>query len=198
MAPESQNSRVRKGHILKDSDYESGSTEVSIKQQFWTLDNDHIGWNIVWYDVEKFLKSFIERHDARKMAEPVIFSTKWCATRCCNIILLLTYEIRWPRGTLYPQTLALTSPTSGGRSVGIVCSWTQAREFFFLTYEMPIALNLIETYKYGDVIWVEGRQESPLCSLILTVQCTSETSSVSCTILSLPIATSEVHYLLIG
>jgi hypothetical protein len=27
---------------------------------------------------------------------------------------------RWPRGTLYPQNLALTSPTSGGRSVGIV------------------------------------------------------------------------------
>jgi hypothetical protein len=27
---------------------------------------------------------------------------------------------RWPRDTLYPQKLALTSPTSGGRSVGIV------------------------------------------------------------------------------
>jgi hypothetical protein len=26
---------------------------------------------------------------------------------------------RWPRGTLYPQKLALTSPTSGGRSVGL-------------------------------------------------------------------------------
>jgi hypothetical protein len=29
---------------------------------------------------------------------------------------------RWPRGTLYQQTLSLTSPTSGGRSVGIVRS----------------------------------------------------------------------------
>jgi hypothetical protein len=28
---------------------------------------------------------------------------------------------RRPRGSLYPQKLALTSPTSGGRSVGIVC-----------------------------------------------------------------------------
>jgi hypothetical protein len=36
---------------------------------------------------------------------------------------------RWPRGTLYPQKLALTSPTSGGRSVGTVRSWTQAMEF---------------------------------------------------------------------
>jgi hypothetical protein len=37
----------------------------------------------------------------------------------------------WPRGTLYPQKLALTSLTSGGRSVGIVRSRTQATEFSF-------------------------------------------------------------------
>jgi hypothetical protein len=36
---------------------------------------------------------------------------------------------RWPRGTRYPQKFALTSPTSGGPSVGIVRSWTQAMEF---------------------------------------------------------------------
>jgi hypothetical protein len=36
---------------------------------------------------------------------------------------------RWPRGTLYPQKLALTSLTNGGRSVGIVRSQTQAMEF---------------------------------------------------------------------
>jgi hypothetical protein len=33
---------------------------------------------------------------------------------------------RWPRGALYPQKLALISPTSGGRSVGIVRSRTEA------------------------------------------------------------------------
>jgi hypothetical protein len=33
-----------------------------------------------------------------------------------------------PRGTLYPQTLALTSLTCGGRSVGIVLSRTLATE----------------------------------------------------------------------
>jgi hypothetical protein len=38
--------------------------------------------------------------------------------------------LSWPRGTLYPQTLALTSPTSGGRSVGILRSRIQAKEFF--------------------------------------------------------------------
>ena len=32
---------------------------------------------------------------------------------------------------LYPQKLALTSPTGGGRSVGIVRSRTKATEYFF-------------------------------------------------------------------
>jgi hypothetical protein len=36
---------------------------------------------------------------------------------------------RWLRGTFYPQKLALTSTKSGGRSVGIVRSRTQAAEF---------------------------------------------------------------------
>jgi hypothetical protein len=38
---------------------------------------------------------------------------------------------RLPRVTRYPQSLALSSPTSGGRSVGIVSSRTQATEFSF-------------------------------------------------------------------
>jgi hypothetical protein len=36
---------------------------------------------------------------------------------------------RRPRGSLYPQKLALTSTTNGGRSVDIVRSRTQATEF---------------------------------------------------------------------
>jgi hypothetical protein len=39
---------------------------------------------------------------------------------------------RWSRGSLYPQMLALTLPTSGGLSVGIVLSRTQATEFSLL------------------------------------------------------------------
>jgi hypothetical protein len=38
--------------------------------------------------------------------------------------------LRWPRDTIYPQKLALTLPTSGGRSVGIVRSRTKATELF--------------------------------------------------------------------
>jgi hypothetical protein len=35
----------------------------------------------------------------------------------------------WPRDTLYPQKLALTLPTSGDRSVGVLCLRTKATEF---------------------------------------------------------------------
>jgi hypothetical protein len=38
-------------------------------------------------------------------------------------------SLRWPRITLYPQKLALTSPTSGGRSVGMVRLRTKTTEF---------------------------------------------------------------------
>jgi hypothetical protein len=37
----------------------------------------------------------------------------------------------WPRYTLYPQKLALTSPTSGGRSVDIVRLRTKGHGVFF-------------------------------------------------------------------
>jgi hypothetical protein len=53
------------------------------------------------------------------------------------------YPSRWQRGTIYPQTLAITSPTSGGRSVGIVRSRTQATEFS-LVYAIGIKMDLKE------------------------------------------------------
>jgi hypothetical protein len=40
--------------------------------------------------------------------------------------------LRWPRDTPYPQKLALTSPASGGRSVGILRLRAKATEFVFL------------------------------------------------------------------
>jgi hypothetical protein len=39
-------------------------------------------------------------------------------------------SFRWPRDTLYRQKLALTSPTCGDRSVGIVRLRTKTTEFF--------------------------------------------------------------------
>jgi hypothetical protein len=41
---------------------------------------------------------------------------------------------RWPRGTLCPQKLARTSPTSGGCLVGIVRSRTKITEFSFRVF----------------------------------------------------------------
>jgi hypothetical protein len=43
-------------------------------------------------------------------------------------------SLRWPRDTLYPLKLALTSPTNGGRSVGIVRLRTKAMEFVFCIF----------------------------------------------------------------
>jgi hypothetical protein len=40
---------------------------------------------------------------------------------------------RWPRGTLSPQKLALASPASGSRSVGIVGLRTKATDFVVLS-----------------------------------------------------------------
>jgi hypothetical protein len=40
--------------------------------------------------------------------------------------------LSWPRDTFHPQRLALTSPTSCGRSIGIVRSRTKATAFFAL------------------------------------------------------------------
>jgi hypothetical protein len=52
---------------------------------------------------------------------------------CGNAVLLIykssNLSLRWPRNTLYPQRLALTSPTGGDLSVGIVISRTPATEF---------------------------------------------------------------------
>jgi hypothetical protein len=41
---------------------------------------------------------------------------------------------------LYPQKLALTSPTGGGRSVGIVRSGTKAMEFSLVLVELEGSL----------------------------------------------------------
>jgi len=51
---------------------------------------------------------------------------------------------------LYPQKLALTSPTGGGRSVGIVRSRTKATEFSLVYYR----------YSALMLVWAETRAQS--------------------------------------
>jgi hypothetical protein len=49
-------------------------------------------------------------------------------------VLFQSFQTVGPRGILYPQKLAISSSTSGGRSVDIVRSWTQTMEFVFVCF----------------------------------------------------------------
>jgi hypothetical protein len=74
-------------------------------------------------------------------------------------------SLRWPRSTLYSQKLALTLPTSGGRAVGIVRLWIQAKELyrvqqanFLFLYRMRQA-NFLFIWKKKEVslphpVWI--------------------------------------------
>jgi hypothetical protein len=50
--------------------------------------------------------------------------------------------LRWPRDNLYQQKLALTSPSSVGRPVGIIRSRTEAKGLVFLV-AMPALPHLV-------------------------------------------------------
>jgi hypothetical protein len=56
---------------------------------------------------------------------------------------------RWPRGILHLKKMALTSPTSGGRSVGRVRLRTQATEFslVFVRIHMGTAILTHDTHR---------------------------------------------------
>jgi hypothetical protein len=56
-------------------------------------------------------------------------------------------SLRWPRNTLYPQKLALTSPTSGGRLVGIVRLGTKATEYSI--YSICTSLAVLYSHQEG-------------------------------------------------
>jgi hypothetical protein len=55
-------------------------------------------------------------------------------------------SLRWPRDTLYPQKLALTLPTIGGRSVGIFLLRAKVMEFvcfvLYLDVIIPLSVSL--------------------------------------------------------
>jgi hypothetical protein len=57
---------------------------------------------------------------------------------------------RWPRGNHYPQKLALTSPTSGGRSVDIVRSRIQATECVGREKPRPVVSETTDNTRTAD------------------------------------------------
>ena len=61
---------------------------------------------------------------------------------------------------LYPQKLALTSPTDGGRSVGIVCSRTEATEFYIKSNQMKC---LVSFYMCKCILRLEGKEFDFAC-----------------------------------
>jgi hypothetical protein len=101
--------------------------------------------------------------------------------------------LRWPRDTLYPQKLALTSSTYGGRSVGIVRLRTKTTEFvLFLKREggfserslislLEFQTSLLRFYTFYFLKefsrWSHHQQFSSIkCSFhILSADCTGAT-----------------------
>ena len=69
----------------------------------------------------------------KKVAAPGLENRRLTAveTRCADHVT-----------PLYPQKLALTSPTGGGRSVGIVRSRTKATEFSLVYTTMHGSMNI--------------------------------------------------------
>jgi hypothetical protein len=62
-------------------------------------------------------------------------------------------SLRWPRDTHYPLKLALTSLTSGGRSVGIVRWRTKPRSYIF---KNPWSMAPVQRLATG---WKAGKSE---------------------------------------
>jgi hypothetical protein len=82
----------------------------------------------------------------------------------------------WPRGTLYPQKLALSSPTSGGRSVGIVHSRTQATEI-----SVPLTYALLSCLLYKMLLWIHGYRVSLcLASCYTLLSCSADIRQWMC------------------
>jgi hypothetical protein len=65
---------------------------------------------------------------------------------------------RWPRDTLYPQKLALHSPTGGGRSICMVRLRTSAAEFSSQTVIKGNLYNNKLTNLHANFARLEGTQ----------------------------------------
>jgi hypothetical protein len=102
----------------------------------------------------------------------------------------------WPRGTLYAQQLAITSPISGGRSVGIVRSRTQTMEFSYIYIYIYIYICVCvcvcvsewerELYRWPQGTESEGDSQSTHCwaSTVMSTR-RQDTKQLSQTVITL-------------
>jgi hypothetical protein len=70
--------------------------------------------------------------------------------------------VRWLRATLYPQKLALNSPTYGVRSVGIVRLRTEATEFSFSLVAPTWSLGNARNFMFHFSFFVLDSRYDPL------------------------------------
>jgi hypothetical protein len=72
---------------------------------------------------------------------------------------------------VYPHKLAITSPTSGGRSVGIVRSRTQTMEFSFSLEESRPTTEMycVSCEVQPEFIYVMQKKVDRLCALVVRV-----------------------------
>jgi hypothetical protein len=100
---------------------------------YWVTETDRI-WELGKHIIQRQSLKVCERNDVIAYTK-----IKKLTTTILHVILygcgLENREygcgdpLRWPRDILYPQKLAQTSPTCGGRSVGIVRLRTKTTEF---------------------------------------------------------------------
>jgi hypothetical protein len=99
------------------------SSCLQIQRSWFDSRRYQIFWEVVGLERGPFsLVSTIEELPGRKSRGSGLENREYCRRD----------PSRWPRGTLYLQKLALTWPTSGSRSVVIVCSRSQATKFVFV------------------------------------------------------------------
>jgi hypothetical protein len=71
----------------------------------------------------------------------------------------------WPCDTLYPQKLAITSPTSGGRSVGLVRSRTKATVIIIIIIIIIIITYYYLLYYFSHDIYTDHWASMACCGL---------------------------------
>jgi hypothetical protein len=85
-----------------------------------------------------------------------------------------------PRGTLFPHKLAITSPTSGGRSVGIVRSRTQTMEFSLVFMMKCVSADNYfidgEMFQWRDICEVRTYKPSILVYIYIYISISIENS----------------------
>jgi hypothetical protein len=123
---------------------------------------------------------------------------------CCSDLESREYSrrhpSRCPRGTLYPQMLSLTSPTSGGRSVGIVRLQAQTTEFVYLLFFMSLLYlfllvslklpNFVRSFKRSLIFSLLAPASENSFQMFVTVTSLLTlvgTGSNSCTISCVPV-----------